>query len=251
MKFRRSEQIDTPHGNSAIWRYMSDKKFRDLLTNSQLFFSNANKLTDQYEVTVPQSTLRSKEKQLQAEGCSGHELKERMSAFHWESDPMKDLVLINCWSIRREESYALWKIYLGDKRNGVAVRTTVGSLRFAIENGGDRYPEEFFVGRVGYHSHLKLDELTQISAIMTKKPYYDFEEELRLFIINDPMSDSGSRPRYDVAMGRPVKVSLADAMQEIYVSPFADVKYGREVVSLAKSAGFRVGQVRESEIRDR
>ncbi len=53
-----------------------------------------------------------------------------MASFYWSTNPMKELVLINCWSINPHESYALWKIYLGGEKNGVAVRSTI-SMRIS------------------------------------------------------------------------------------------------------------------------
>lgn len=230
---------------------MAHEKFLDLMEDSRLFFANAGRLTDEYEVTVPDSTLRQKKTQLRSEGLTGRDLAEEMARFHWESNPMKDLVLINCWSMRRHESYALWKIYLGGESNGVAVRTTVGSLRSSIEKGKDSYPEDFFVGQVDYEEHLNPDEITRFGVISTKKPFYDFEDEVRALILNYPLSEGGTRPPYNMSVGRTVKVSLPDLVHRVYVSPFSDSGYGRDVVELVKSVGLRAGQVRHSEIRDK
>ena len=103
---------------------MAHWKFESLLDKSALFFPNANKLSDQHEVTIPESTLQSKRNELRNSGLRGRDLKEELAAFYWETNPMKDLVLINCWSINPHESYALWKIYLGGERNGVAIKST-------------------------------------------------------------------------------------------------------------------------------
>lgn len=56
---------------------------------------------------------------------------------------MKELVLINCWSINPHENYALWKIYLGDEKNCVTIKSTVSKLSKSVVYGKDSYPEEF------------------------------------------------------------------------------------------------------------
>lgn len=251
MKFRKSEYVDTPHGNSSVWRYMSHWKFERLLTDSALFFPNANKLSDQYEVTIPDSVLKAKRKELESSGLKGKELEEELAIFHWETNPMKDLVLANCWSISPYESYALWKIYLGGDKNGVAIRSTVSSLRASIQKGGDPYSEEFFIGKIRYQSHLKQDELTRLRVITTKKPFYDFEKELRVFIINYPLSEGGTVPPYDMNTGRSVKIDLATLVHNVYVSPFADSSYSRDVGTVLRKNKSRISVLKESEIRDR
>ena len=164
------------------------------LNDSSLFFPNAIKLSAQYEVAVPKSSISKKRDELKSKGLTGRDLEEEMASFYWHTNPMKDLVLINCWSVNPHESYALWKIYLGGEANGVAIRSTVSNLRKAVEKGNDSYPEEFFIGKVQYKKHLNHDELSRLSIITTKKPFYDFEKELRLFVLNYPLSEGGEIP---------------------------------------------------------
>ncbi|SHN93564.1 hypothetical protein BHECKSOX_527 [Bathymodiolus heckerae thiotrophic gill symbiont] len=201
---------------------MAQWKFESLLNDESLFFPNANKLSDQYEVSIPKSVLAAKRKELKSSGLKGRDLEEELAVFHWETNPMKDLVLANCWSISPHESYALWKIYLGGEKNGVAIRSTISSLKKAIQEGGDPYPEEFFIGKIKYRSYLKQDELARLSVITTKKPFYDFEKVLRVFIINYPLSEGGTIPPYDLHTGRSVNIELPVLIHDVYVSPFAD-----------------------------
>lgn len=222
MRYRESDYLEVPHGNSFVWRYMNMRKFKDLLENRALYFPNANKLTDQYEVTVPNHVMDDKREMLRKEGLSGRDLEEELASYYFQTNPMKDLVLINCWSVSSDESYALWKIYLGGEKNGVAIRTTVSKLKNAVVNGFDSFSEDFFIGKVKYRSRLKHDELSRFNVITTKKPFYDFEKELRLFIINYPRSEGGYETPYKMSVGRHVQVDLRALIQRIYISPFAD-----------------------------
>lgn len=252
MKFRSNkEYVDTPHGNFSVWRYMAHWKFESLVRDASLYFPNAARLSDQYEVTVPESSLNIKRKALMSQGLRGRDLEEEMAVFHWEMDPKKELVLANCWSLTPYESYALWKIYLGGEKNGVAVRSTVSSLRRALERGGDPYPEEFFIGKVKYKTHLRPDELARLSVITTKKPFYDFEKELRVFICNYPLSEGGYEPPYEIDVGRTVNVDLAELVQSIYISPFADSDYPDMVMQVIDGTALGEVDIRESEIRDK
>ncbi|NOT98524.1 MAG: hypothetical protein HOO97_05455 [Sideroxydans sp.] len=250
MKYLESGDVNTPHGNSIVWRYMAHWKLEKLVNNSEIFFANATTLTDQYEVSIPDSTIKAKQKELEKTGFKGNSLKEELARFYWEHNPKKDFVMVNCWSISPHESYALWKIYLGEEKNGVAIKSKVGALKRAVQNGKDPYPEEFLLGKVRYKVHLKLDELARLSIITTKKPYYDFEKELRQFIINEPLSD-GSFPPYDIHVGRSVKVDLQVMIHQVYVSPFADATYAKKVEALFRSAGIKDIMLKQSEIREK
>ena len=250
MKYQKDDYLEVPHGNSAVWRYMKAWKFKKFLDDSSLFFPNANKLTDQYEVTLPDSVVKNKKEELQRQGLSGRDLEEEMASFNWSTNPKKDLVLINCWSINPHESYALWKIYLGVEKNGIAIRSTVSKLRRSVEKGKDGYPEEFFIGKVKYKKHLNHDELSRLSVITTKKPFYDFEKELRLFVLSDPRSEGATVPPYDINVGRPVRVDIDELIYEVYISPFATEGYHNEINDLLNGNRLQGITIRESEIRD-
>jgi len=154
VKYRKSNELEVPHGNSAVWRYMNTWKFEQFIEHSTLFFPNANKLTDEYEVTLPASVEKEKRAELERQGLYGQHLEEAMASYSLSTNPMKELVLINCWSASPHESYALWKIYLGGEKDGIAIRSTVSKLRRSIEKGEDEYPEEFFIGKVKYKKNL-------------------------------------------------------------------------------------------------
>lgn len=250
MKYRKSKYLDIPHGNSNVWRYMNNWKFTKLLKESSLFFPNANKLTDKYEVSIPESVEKQKREELKKSGLTGRDLEEEMASFYWSTNPMKDLVLINCWSVNQHESYALWKIYLGGEKNGVAVKSTLSKLRRSVEKGKDEYPEEFFIGKVKYQKHLRQNELSRLSVITTKKPFYDFEKELRLFVLNYPLSEGGSVPPYDISVGRNVKIDLRELVHEIYVSPFSDADYRNKIELLVSKSNVSNVAIKDSEIRD-
>ena len=251
MKLKKSDYLDVPHGNSTVWRYMNLWKLDKLLSDSALFFPNAIKLSDQYEVAVPRSSITKKRNELESKGITGRDLEDEMASFYWQTNPMKELVLINCWSVNQYESYALWKIYLGGNKNGVAIRSTVSNLRKSVEKGNDSYPEDFFIGKVKYKKHLNNNELSRFSVITTKKPFYDFEKELRLFILNYPLSEGGQMPPYSMGIGRNVRVDLPILIKEVFISPFADETFKKDVQLKLSQYGLSAIPIKDSEIRDK
>jgi len=247
MKLNKSENMDVPHGNSVVWRYMNNWKFEQLLDSSSIYFPNAQKLSDQYEVSIPKSVITQKKQELELSGLSENELKIELERFYWQHDPIKERVLINCWSVNPYESYALWKIYLGGERNGIAIKSTVARLSKALSIGGDLYPEEYFMGKVKYQKHLTQDQLNRFNIILTKKPYYDFEKELRLFLI------ANDNAPYQINEGRTVQVKLDMLINKIYISPFAEPDYKEFVFNELTKTGLNNIDylVKDSDIEDK
>ncbi|KZY41765.1 hypothetical protein NH514_22670 [Pseudoalteromonas sp. ACER1] len=81
MILQNDDALEIPHGNSSVWRYMSTWKFEQLLINSTLFFPNANALSDQYEVSIPESVKNKERDDLINDGISGNNLNGELEAF--------------------------------------------------------------------------------------------------------------------------------------------------------------------------
>ncbi|MBK8058530.1 MAG: hypothetical protein IPK33_11905 [Gemmatimonadetes bacterium] len=235
MRLQVPDALEIPHGATILWRYMSHTKFQDLVQRRALYFANASRLSDQYEVSIPQSTIRKERRDLERAGLSSDEVDQRLRRFLWVRNPDKDLTLLSCWTTRRSESYAFWKIYVGKDTLGVAVRTTVARLKRALSLGADPIPEDFFMGRVRYRTFLSDSELTRYHVICTKKPFYDFESELRVFLLHYSAAGARNAP-YDVSQGRHVNVALDELVTRVVVSPFTQPAYRSEVATLLREA---------------
>ena len=251
MRFRKHEHIKSPHGSSIVWRYMNLEKFLDLLVNKRLFFTNAANLTDGYEVSLPVNLVKARRKQLMEKGLSGRDLEEELAIFEHNNRPMRDLTLVNCWSLGRNESYALWKIYLGGAKGGVAIRTNFSRLKKSVLSTEDDYPEDIYAGKVQYRDYLPESELSRFRIVTTKREFYRYEEELRLFILHVPQSEGGVRPPYEVSVGRHVNVDLETLVDEIYLSPFVAEWFGDALETVVKRVAPKLAaRLKISSIRD-
>lgn len=212
MRIRKNEHLTTPHGKKIVWRYMGLDKFLDLAVNRRLYFVNASRLSDQYEVTLPPYTIKERENTLRNKGLDGAELTEELTAFEQAHRPLRQRALVSCWSLGRHESYALWKIYLDGARAGVAIRTSVTALRKALENGDDPEPEDLYLAEVEYGDYLPDEEINPFTLVSRKRNFYAYENELRLFMLRDASTSEA---------GRFVRVDLGALIDRIYLSPFA------------------------------
>ena len=237
-----------PNGHSVIWRYLALEKFLDLILTSQLFFTNLTRLTDKYEGTILESNLRlalsTAKKDPDSEETKRVILKEQD-----EINMLRNYTLVNCWTLKRFESFALWKIYVGSGP-GVAIRTTVSNLRTSINTTKQNFDENISLAKIKYQD--KLDHsFSRIEATITKKKFYDFESEMRLIIFNFPLNSNGYSVPYDMTIGRKVNVDSKKLMSDIYISPFINETYRTTIKdTIIKLAPFLKDRIKESEIHD-
>ncbi|MEJ6706238.1 MAG: hypothetical protein QNK49_00910 [Porticoccus sp.] len=217
----KHQSVKTPHGNSTVWRYMSLDKFFEMILSESIYFTNAAKMTDRYEGVVPRKTLRSKKKRLLENGEDPSDVAIHVSHYDYKFSSLRDLTLINCWSLNSVESYALWKIYLSGEKSGVAIKSTVSNLKKSINSGNDPYKEDVYLGKVEYSDYIRDTDMTRFDVITTKNKFYDFEKEMRLFIFHYPLSEDGIKPPYNLSNGRHLKVNIDTLIEKIYLSPFA------------------------------
>jgi len=237
---------------TPIWRYMDLAQFLDLITHRRLFFVNGDKLTDKHEGTVPEAIIASKRKDLESKGLSGRDLEEEMAAFNmYEADAMVGLALFNCWSAGEEESYALWKIYLKGQRFGFAIKSTIGQLIDAIDKGKDDFPEKYYIGQVQYSENLPQGSKHRLTMLTRKMPFYKYENEIRLIILNYPRSEGGTETPYPLDMGRYVRIDTHALVEKAYLSPFAPAWFFNTIDPVVCAIDPMVrDRLAESKIRD-
>jgi hypothetical protein len=237
-----------PKRNRIIWRYISFEKFLDLILTSEMFFTNLTRLTDKYEGTMFESNF-----QLAMNSAKKYDdyyqVKKEILEEQVEINNLRNYTLVNCWTLKRHESFALWKIYVGSGP-GIAVRTTVSNLINSINSTKQDFDEDISIATVKYQDTLKYT-FSRIEASITKKPFYDFEDEMRLLIFNFPLSDNGYEVPYDMTIGRKVKVNINKLITQLYISPFVNHFYRKTLIdTIVKLAPFLKSRIKESDIRD-
>ena len=237
MKIGKSESLLVPNGNCYVWRYLTMKKFKRLIDDQALYFCNAKRMSDQYEATIPDSTRKNWCKQLREEGYAAADAEREVAAQMARLREASEQTLISCWSLSPHESYALWKIYLGNQPEGVAIRTTVSRLKSTLQ--GSAGAEEVYLGQIRYRNYLNPLKLDHFGIITTKKMFYEFERELRLFITDNA----------GVA-GLNVGIDLKQLIQNVYLSPFVAPGMRETVEGLLASRGIKADCISNSEIHD-
>ena len=237
-----------PRGNRVIWRYLSLEKFLDIILNSQLFFTNLTKLTDQYEGTSFESDKQRLLSKIRKSKNYDNEVKEVIEELQ-ETNELRSYTLVNCWTLKTHESFALWKIYVGNGP-GVAIRTTISKLKKSINETNQDFDEHISIAQVRYRETSEYP-FSRLYSTITKKPFYDFEDELRMMILNFPLHLNGYEVPYNLNIGRTVKINPKELISEIYISPFISKEY-RKIVenAIVKIAPYLHGRFKISNIKD-
>lgn len=217
--FLKHEHLISPAWNATVWRYMSMAKFLDLILHRRLLFVSASKFTDGYEVTLPQNIVKLVQEK-KAGRINDPEIENILSTFEFDGNFERERTLVNCWTLKPTESYAHWKIYLGGDKAGIAIKTNFKNLKNSIVESKKYSLPDIYAGKVKYRDSLPVRELTTPSIITTKREFYSYENELRLFLVssNNMVEPAHSQPIS--SPGKYVTVDLGELIERIYVSPF-------------------------------
>lgn len=205
MIFHKPPGISVPHGRRVLWRYLPAWKCDDLLSTSTLWFANAHTMKDHEEVTLPPALL---------ETLNPHE--------QWALNPDKALTLLSCWTMLPKESCRLWKEYLGNDPNGVAIRTTVSALGRALQGGDSQTSDLFTLATVEYDISVGGSRPSRFQTVCAKNPCWSYESEVRVVILGQ-----GLPQRCEIA--RRLEVNLRGLIRSVYIAPTATAEYRRRI----------------------
>jgi hypothetical protein len=228
MKFKTPDGFPAVNGNRIIWRYMSLDKFLHLLTDNKLVLPKGRFFPDQNEFSAYLNAANSIAHRRLIEGDMPEAGKYRALCSNMESsvEHIRSNTFISCWSIRREESYALWKIYLGGSTAGVAIKTTVSKLQKSLI--GIHSDAPLYAAEVGYGSPDVSSNPTHHDHILTKQKAYEYEKEFRIYYLED--SDDGKADSMSSLSTLGLDVDLDNMITEYMISPFAPDWFGETLI---------------------
>lgn len=155
--------------DTIIWRYLDLSQYLSILENGAVWFSRVDQYDDPFEGFFPQANL---EAIAEEENRSIHDVESQHSRIFAQ---LRKLIYANCWHINEKQSDAMWKLYL-EGGNGLAVQSTVGKLREAIQTERDIH-----IGKVRYidwtREAVPVD--SEIAPAFYKREEFEHEQELR------------------------------------------------------------------------
>jgi len=197
--------------------------FYSLLINQSLFFRRLDKYSDEYEGTLPEQTQQDLLMYRKSFPHTGEgEAKNWVANNLDQIAKYKTFILSNSWTIDDHENYGLWKIYLGGRAEGVAIKTTAGRLKQSFIHDTSY---EVSCGIVTYEAlnHKKIDVY---SVATNKRPPYAYEKEYRALIINQFTTHYEGKDRIKTTIpkfeiGENITIDATSLIESLYISPFS------------------------------
>ncbi|MCP3659031.1 MAG: hypothetical protein GY830_01410 [Bacteroidetes bacterium] len=225
---------------TTLWRYINFEKLKKMIDNSYLWFSNADKLDDRWEITptkkmlsvalwknhlktIYNSKYSNKELGIHAE-CLVHSFIEL-----WTK--CCDYI-ISCWHISNQETEFFWKRY-ADLEEGIAIKTSIEKLKLSIKSD-TKYLMLDSVKYINYDSenflkNFKDKKNLSYLPVFFKRTIFNPENEFRaVFYTKSNQRDNSNM----------IDVDLNNLIEEIVVSPGAPDCFVKKVEKLCDHLSF-------------
>ncbi len=197
-----------------IWRYMDYERFESLVRNRSLFFCRADRFSDKWEGRFPLKMIKKFELDTKSSPSDDGDTYTRLE---WHVQKEARSHLINCWHVDDAESFAMWKIYGGDKPCSVAIQSTIGRLKksFNVNN------ERIWIGEVEYmdfrewepdNRFFNVNTPNTLKTFFLKWHYFKYENEIRALI-------NKAYNKHEAEKGILVNIDIVELIDSVYVSP--------------------------------
>ena len=230
MPYCEHPELATASDVAKIWRYLTLGKFLYLLEYQTLHFSALGDFEDTFEGTLAGGNYRFPR--------SGVEL-VAFNALRHGVPTFRRSMFVNCWYVSDFESAAMWALY--SRRDGIAIQTTVGSLRESISR--DSTP--VYIGLVRYMDYASdfIPENNAFHVALSKRMSFEHEHELRAIVLR--LGDDQER-----AIPLPVKINvdIARLIEHIAVAPRSADWFKNLIVSVATRYGIPASIIETSDL---
>lgn len=235
----------------VIWRYLDFPKFADMVLHHRLYLARLDQLDDGMEgyFPPPSESKETIERLIRMKNPDANADPAWLYGAHNHSWAYRFLTYVTCWHESPEESYGMWKVYLGSSL-GVAVKTTVAKLRdhAAWEITGKA------IGAVRYSSLDEDEHATDLKLLpFRKRPEFKYESEVRLIgiridgVVIDGHTMLGESPPPDWPLGITSSFDGLPFIDEVRICPNAPAWFANLVRTLVQSSNLDV-QVVSSEL---
>ena len=217
---------------TKLWRYMSFSKFAALLHQKELVLTPVYMFDDPYEGAGGKEKNLDKftkalvdyfwdkvSAELGGLQVSNEDLQQYMKGYIKAASDMgksnRYFTFVNCWHENEVESEAMWKLYTAGQPDGIAIQTTYGALKKAIDD------IDVQIGRVTYENY-ETAFLPGDSYFWYKRKSFEHEREVRVMIeANDEQRKDFAEiyKKNEFTITHPV--DLDTLIENVYVSPYA------------------------------
>jgi len=223
---------------TVIWRYLSAERLRDVLSGS-LYFAAATQFDDAFEGAITDAQFAKRRAQSERFLSAKRDVDAALQSTSRAFAELRRLTKISCWHASDHENVSMWERYLPKGTCGVAVRSTVGSLKsallpFRLE---PRFGEEGIVVRKVQYLDFSKDEFPEQSMeapFFFKRIEYRDEQEVRAVLSLRMAEEFGVQvPDLGVSVG----VDPGQLIAEVRVGPVCTNSDVRRVQEMMQAEG--------------
>lgn len=250
--------------DQSIWRFLDLAQFIDVLDRKSLFFARVDTLLDPFGgpgdagdagagslQALPEEVMRLAEQAATPPPRMGR-LERWWARKAQESEQdnlvktirgyqLPALVWASCWHAAGAQQMALWKSYHAAAKQ-IAIRSTIGKLRSSVAAGT---PLSLTIGFVRYLDQASLAEVTDpTQRALAKSDTLAYEQEVRAILTRTAGSGDGCLGR-----GCSVEIDPAATIEQVAVSPAADMWFHDVVRQVMRTYGLQIGLAIDSEDR--
>jgi len=215
--------IKIPNNETIVWRYLSLKKFLDLICREQLYLCRMDLFEDKMEGRVPLENLREKASSDDLSRIDEYVEKTRKEQF------------VSCWTMCPDESYVHWKTF-SEKDYGIAIKSTVERLMLNFQK--EKRP--VYIGKVEYiapnDKYIFWGNTYQFS--FQKRKHFEQEQEVRI------LTDLSLKEQEDSSIANSpnmyIPVDVKTLIEEIRLVPGADENLKNAIELLLKNKGLKI-----------
>jgi hypothetical protein len=127
---------EEPTDDEPVWRYLRYSRYEQMIRERILFFSRLDHFEDKFEGTIPQANEEERDAYFRSQGIREEYLRPNPGSLGVRLfEVFRATTYANCWRRDNQESAWAWNQYCSNtgSAEGVAVLSTVGALRRAIE----------------------------------------------------------------------------------------------------------------------
>jgi hypothetical protein len=202
--YTENDQLESLSEDCTVRRYMSMTKFLSIIQSNQIFFPSLDLLAsgDKFEGLF---------------NLIDHPLPHFSQVKNDFQRNYRKHCFVNCWNCDVVESYALWKIYLDNNSDGVAIETRVSNLKNCFKS----FPEDVLIGKISYDSNFNFG--SRLFAATTKRSQFSYEKEVRVIYEKIPLDENGN-PEVKIPplqSGYYIPIDLQVLFGKVIVSPFS------------------------------
>jgi hypothetical protein len=239
-------------GDTPVWRYLTLSAVIAIIKDRRLRLTRVDRFQDPFEGSVPKRQIDD-QTPLFIGAASARAMMNSVAAHYPEmersmppdEDPWIRMTRLrrgrtrsahaSCWSAG-DESEALWRLYCtddGSKGIGVALRTTLARLEASVAD------HDLYVSPITYRLYHEGPAFTdEMDSLLHKRQGFAAERELRILKFDEAhystlVPKDASVPELPEHIY--VNWVLGEVVEEIAVSPYADVAY-EDLVRLAINA---------------